>query len=264
MLRLWGEKPKKGTVVYGVSSAVSGGAGKAPGAKFWTYSKTLIAWREAGEHIVEEELRVTKQLTEYQLSTYVQEKAIADNALVALRLELQAPEEGKIRQATLIEILKPVSDPDLQNILDAYRTPVIVEHENFGNLILNRAYNWFEGQIVWLDKNIDLSLSISEGHDVGQALSVVEVLYSDASGWISLAKACASEKLLKTWNEHWREEDEAIKTHSDFVALLTLNTISVEPEGTFTFWFSDEEYFFGGHDIQVYGTLDDGFKDAHI
>ena len=51
--------------------------------------------------------------------------------------------------------------PQLQEILDEYHKPVIIQDEVLGQLELNKDYGCFEGEIDWLGKNVTLSLEVN-------------------------------------------------------------------------------------------------------
>ena len=67
--------------------------------------------------------------------------------------------------------------------------------------------------------------------------------------------------LLPLKNESWLGEDESTITAVQF--RMTLDSIIVHPDGSFEFWHTDGDLFWG-HSIQVTSSLSEGPTDADI
>ncbi len=70
-------------------------------------------------------------------------------------------------------------------------------------------------------------------------------------------------ELLDLKNSTWLEEDEAELDGDDFLKQISLETVSVDTEGFFEFWYDDGDLF-GGHSIMVSGSIKGGLNDAGI
>jgi hypothetical protein len=59
------------------------------------------------------------------------------------------------------------------------------------------------------------------------------------------------------------DEDEIELTADQFKGRMTLESITVHPNGSFTFWHNDGDMFWG-HSIEVSGSLTKGLRRADI
>jgi hypothetical protein len=73
----------------------------------------------------------------------------------------------------------------------------------------------------------------------------------------------AAKKLLGILNENWLGEGEEELSAEQFKSKIKLESISIESDGNFEFWYEDDGLF-GGHAIKVGGDFSDGPKDAGI
>lgn len=64
-------------------------------------------------------------------------------------------------------------------------------------------------------------------------------------------------------NDNWLDEDEHEVSADEFKQRMSLDAITVNPDGTFDFWHDDGDLFFG-HVIKVSGHIDSGLRDAGI
>ena len=58
-------------------------------------------------------------------------------------------------------------------------------------------------------------------------------------------------------NDAWLDEDETKFSKEEFKERLTLNSITVQADGQFEFWYDDGDLFLG-HSIRVNGSLSEG------
>ena len=79
--------------------------------------------------------------------------------------------------------------------------------------------------------------------------------------WNRRIRDYAVKELLAVENESWIDQDEPELTPDDFKDRMTLESITVDPNGSFDFWHDDGDLFWG-HAIQIGGNLAEGPKYA--
>jgi hypothetical protein len=142
------------------------------------------------------------------------------------------------------------------------QTPVIVQTSRFGELVLNRRLNWFEGSGMWLDDEIDVSFECGDNLDIRNQLELADLMFSQQHECSKRVNDFALEKKLDLANE-WREAGVEPISADEFLARMSLNSISFKNDGSFDFWHSDGDLFYG-HAIQISGSLADGLTHADI
>jgi len=70
-------------------------------------------------------------------------------------------------------------------------------------------------------------------------------------------------EILGLKNELWLAEGEAEANRTEFECKMVLESIKVEPDGSFEFWHNGGDLF-RGHSIMVSGNLEEGPNDAGI
>ncbi|WP_375345777.1 DUF2262 domain-containing protein [Priestia megaterium] len=97
-----------------------------------------------------------------------------------------------------------------------------------------------------------------------KALKTAHTLFEEQDKWSQKIRMYAAAELVDLANDWIQEEDEIEEmTEEMFMDLMSLDTISVYPEGDFDFYFSDGDMF-AGHSIIVEGNIDETFTRAQI
>ncbi len=166
--------------------------------------------------------------------------------------------------ALLEEVLEFNAESDAMNsVIKKLREPVYRDDSFFGRLQLNRKINQFEIRAPWLGTEIELLVSATELEEFEQAITVSKALWQAARKWDKRLREYAAVQLLDLKNEEWRDEDEKPVSRRQFKKRMRLNTVSAYPDGSFEFWFDDDDLFWG-HAIKIDGNLDDGPEHANI
>lgn len=166
----------------------------------------------------------------------------------------------------IVDVLEENSPcPALDEVLAEYRRPVVLEDEELGELTLDKDYDTFEGAIPWRDEDIDISLEVdSSSEDTWTAaVRAMKQMVADQDAWDRDMRAFAARELTQLACE-WRESaDEEVPeiTEESFAQRLDLTSIAMDPDGSFSAYFDDDDMFFG-HCVVVYGTLVDGVASA--
>lgn len=151
----------------------------------------------------------------------------------------------------------------LKEVAARLREPVTRVTKRFGTLILNPRIEWFEGKIKWNGQSVRATFTRDEDGEVDDSVKTGEALWKAQVRWKKRIEDFIIEDLLPLKNESWLGEGEKELTPKEFKARMSLDSISLEPDGVFEFWYNDGDLFFG-HSIQIRGTLADGPTDADI
>ena len=155
--------------------------------------------------------------------------------------------------------------PVLDEVLAEYRRPVVLKDEELGELSLDKDLDTFEGGVSWRGEDIDISLEVdSSSEDTWTAaVAAMKQMMTDQDRWDRDMRAFAARQLTELACE-WRESaDEEVPeiTEESFAQRIELTSIAMDPDGSFSAYFDDDDMFFG-HCVVVYGTLADGVASA--
>jgi len=140
---------------------------------------------------------------------------------------------------------------------------VVINTERFGELTLDRSIDWFEGRVNWNGQSVRVTFPTDEDQDISDALKVAEKLWDEQSSWKQQVDDYAVDELLSLKNQDWLDEDESPVTPEQFKSRMTLQSISIDRDGTIEFWHDDGDLFWG-HSIMISGSLAEGLTQADI
>ncbi|MBL9161026.1 MAG: DUF2262 domain-containing protein [Verrucomicrobiales bacterium] len=228
----------------------------------WTVSVPLAAWKPIGSQLRTSGLNVRKNVQEAEISSCLGNVEPYD--VIRLRVRIAIEPRDDVTEALLIELIgKDSSDPELRSHAIKLQEEVSFVDPLLGKFVLNRGLNWFESTVDWCGSPISLTINAEIPIEVEKSLVGAKELWDSQEEWHQRVLTCASKHLLSLKNEGWLQMGEPDLTEGEFLKMLTLESISIEPDGLFEFWFDDGEIFFG-HSIMVSGTLAEGPKDAGI
>lgn len=240
-------------------SGVTGG--RFGGAVMWTLALPLVAWRQAGLPVEHSELRVQKPVTDEELKVF-QERA-KSYAVVRVKARLAGLNAAGHPRALLVDFLGEDSDAELQAQAQKLQEPVTFEDRQFGTFTLDRRVDWYEAETHWMSKPVRLSFNADEPDKMGKSLATARQLWADESAWQQKIDRCALEHLLDLKNDNWLGEEETEVSPEEFAERMRIESISVQSDGSFEFWYDDGDLFWG-HTIMVSGSLESGCTDAGI
>lgn len=182
----------------------------------------------------------------------------------------------------LLEILEEnVQHPELLQLQEYYKTPVILENET-GKFTLDREFSWFSGTVDWFGYEFNICLETDEdnGDTADKSFEVLKELYENRSDWNEKLKNFAADKLLENANDWLQDEladedadnplkndDSANKpeeiTKESFMERIWLESIVISPEGDITCYYYDDDMFWG-HTIEVDANISGEIDDAYI
>jgi len=248
--------------VVGVVSPVGVSGGRSGGEELWMLRLVLDAWRIAGGQMQTRPLRIQRKLTDPELKQL--QKAVPPDAVVRLRARVVL-ESPFGEPAGLLDCFvgREQSDTELNRYALQLQQPVHHQDPVFGTLTLDRRVSSFSGAAAWRGRAVALHLSAKTPADLDAALRTAHSLWQAQDQWHERILDFAVQQLLPLKNESWLGEDEAEITAAQFKQRMALKAISAHPDGSFDFWHSDGDLFWG-HLIEVAGNLREGPKRADI
>lgn len=78
----------------------------------------------------------------------------------------------------------------------------------------------------------------------------MEAATANLSALDDAARRYAAGELVEAKNDAWLDEDEEELTEIDFAGKMTLESVTLDEDGTLTFWYEDGDLFWG-HTICV-------------
>ena len=171
------------------------------------------------------------------------------------------------------EVVKAHEDcPELQDVLDEYHKPVVIEDKVLGVLTLDKDYGAFEGEIKWCGTDVLLSLEVNAESKPSwtRARSAAKKLLAECEIWDKAMRELAANNLTQLANEWLSQDDENARnpeidpiTEEEFAWRIRMVNLVVTSGGSFTAYFDCDEMF-SDHAVTVYGSLKKGVKDANI
>lgn len=116
----------------------------------------------------------------------------------------------------------------------------------FGTLKYDSNLNWWTGRSKFQDKKIILHIAADETNKfepIQKAKDRLKELKIIAFDQI------AAEKLLTLFNDSWNNNDHSLSPE-EFASTITLESITLEVNGSSSIWFKDGDLF-AGHSIHV-------------
>lgn len=248
--------------VTGLVDASGAGGYSAPGDDQTTLMFKLATWRIGTGPLSAVPLDLRRRLPRKEFDRLWAE--IKADSIIRITAQVLTDEPGQEPEGIFHEYQGTVdSDRELNAALERALEPTTYETSQFGVLEFDRRYEWYEGQVRWLDSTITLTLSAESADELPPLLSTAEALWADQANWNRRIQDYAVAQLLPLKNEAWLEEGESPVTPEEFRQRMELQSIGIEPDGQFTFWHNDGDLFWG-HSIQICGNVTDGPDSADI
>jgi hypothetical protein len=248
--------------VLGVLAASGVGGSWSQGDTWWTLGFGFASWRIAGGPLRTQELFVRRKVRENVIDKY--RKLVKPNVVTRIRARVLEDSVFDRPEALLVKVVgRDKSDAELNAEVNRLQQPVRIKDKTFGTFTLDRRVDWYEGKAAWNGHKVRLTLSAHEPADIERALQVARTLWRAQRSWSVKVLAYAVNQLLPLKNDNWLSEDEQPLSPKQFKARMTLDSITVSPEGSFEFWHDDGDLFWG-HAIHISGSLGDGLTNADI
>lgn len=248
--------------ITGVVSARGVGAAKSRGDELWSLLMTFDAWRVGSGPIRTESLTVHCKVSEEEL--HALQNRIGAETVIKIRARVSDENVFGSPQALMEEFIeRNTSDSELHDYLAQLQKPVTHQNGLFGTFTLDRRLSWYTTGTSWNGEPVDLNLSVESPEELDAVLQAAHTLWDDEAAWNHRIQGYAVQELLPLKNESWLDEDEVELTAEQFKSRMTLEAVTVYPDGSFEFWHDDGDLFWG-HSIQISGSLSEGPTDADI
>lgn len=249
------------TIIAGVVGANGPAGGTSYPSEIWSLHLSLVAWKEVGGDINRSRLIVSGDMTRDMLKEL--QSRIRAESLIQFRARLSLDSPFGDARARMIELLRESNDEQLHGALADYCRDVTVKHPRFGEMVLNRSVDWFEGSPEWQGKAVRIAVTHDENGSLDASFETAEKLFEDSSGWSRKIEECALSRLLDLKNDAWLENGQTSVSGEEFLQHMELESITVYADGSFEFWYNDGDLFWG-HAILVTGSVKEGPTDADI
>lgn len=257
MLRkLFSKKPRTSRVNILVDELGVVGAGRSAQEVFWTVRLGLLAYIDEVGRLHAGAKKLVWTISQQELD---QGAHHLFEPLTAYHIEV-------VEQSDHLEFVRlldtAVLDERLQKILIAYQKPVVYDDAHAGRLTLNKAFNWYEGQVSWAGKAINLFVHSQDGQLSSKTSENLHQLLESADVWDQEARYQASLALLDL-AEHWAQEGDEPLSQTSFANRLSAYSLIIEVDGSWTLECDDDDVF-AGHHVQIDFDQNFHFLEASI
>lgn len=175
-----------------------------------------------------------------------------------------ASEDFDWDEARLVELIgADTSDSEMNEYLAEIQKPVTYQDPQLGVFTLNRDYDLFQSKAQWNGQEIELTLNVKELDENNAALKTAHQLWDQQGDWDKRVRQYLEQEMLPVKNDSWRDDGEAEVGVAEFRAKTELESILVNDDDSFEFWFDDGEMF-GYHMLYCRGELTRGFFQASL
>ena len=249
--------PTASTIIGLVDAGGSSGASLGRSDE-WRLSFNLVGWRYPGSAVVIGNRRCELPVSKGDL------RSLMDLVKPYSIVDVEIDESSTAAMTKLRRIVHVgASDPELEQLATELQQPIVVQDATLGRLEYDRKYGWFTGRAEWCGQVVRVRVCCAGPDDRAGALAAAARLFAEQAEWHRRVREYAVEKLLPLKNRSWLDEDEAEKSADEFLAKMSIESISLDESGDVTFWHDDGGLFLG-HAISISGTLSEGLTNANI
>jgi hypothetical protein len=200
-------------VIDGVVSPSSQGGWSGENDGYEVHCFSFAAWRRPGEPIVKRDLTILRPVPpDGDYWGDFPKHSIQ-------RISVLLSTDGT--RAVFARAL-PVDSPneELQEIANELQKPVVFPTERFGDLVLDRRVDWFEGESQWNGQTIRVTFPAVDDRVSDEDLRIAEALWSDQAVWKKRIDEYVIKELLELKNDAWLDEHESKLTAEQFLAAI--------------------------------------------
>ncbi len=143
----------------------------------------------------------------------------------------------------------------LEDFLDEYKTPTIIEDAVLGTLTAENSEACLSGNIKWNNIDVEIGLEI-------ESIEKTKEMSAGSKSWDKKFKDALAEEYFEDAKEYF-EEDEKNTSKEEFAEYFILESIFVHKSGEFYASFNSEVYL-ADHTIYINGNLDEGIIDITL
>lgn len=255
---------------------LAGGRGASKRNGFWDVAHYFLAYVDCQTGALhEDEGRLVFAVSDEESEAGGVLDRFRQEAIYRVRARKKVPQEvpegvsaSSQNQFLLVEVLEGnPTCPALEEVLERYLTPIVVNDDVLGELTLNKDYGMFEGDLLWQGERVEVSLEVDPACEDSwtAARQAMKAMLADQGRWDRDMRDSAARELTQLACEWRQSADEEVPEISEesFARRIDLNSIAMDPDGSFSAYFDDDDMFFG-HCVVVYGTLADGVASANM
>ncbi|QUH28503.1 DUF2262 domain-containing protein [Vallitalea guaymasensis] len=251
-------KNKEQKVIIGIISSKGSSGGRGQGQELWNFSFNLEYWYTNNSQINTENLRVTKNVQDVELRKMMN-KAVGETVVKILYTGDII--NGKVEFDSILDY--NFYDSKLQPYIEDIRKDIIYNDNELGNFILNKSVDTYCCILDWCGIKAELVMETNEEIELVDLIEKYKERFTEQMYWNTKVKKFASKELISLKNDSWLEDDEKEMSELEFQSSMSLESLVLYTDDSYTFWYNDGDLF-GGHVIIVEGNLDDGLLRAEI
>ena len=176
--------------------------------------------------------------------------AIQPYRIVHMRVRLAEYRQGTHR-AHIEEIVKSVlRDDPLESIAEGLKQPLVVRDEQLGDFTLDRSIGYFDGQIRYRWRRVELSVQAATPDELRQHLKAFKLLISNLKEIDAQARKSVTHELQEIYNTSWREPWRPVFRGNDLGRKIRLKNVTFNPGSRLTLWY-DAGRLFCDHEVEV-------------
>jgi len=245
----------------GIVDASGVSAAKSRGQELWSLLLSFAAWRIGDGPLRTVCLTIRRRVNDEELEQF--ESEIDAEAVIRIRARVAEDNVYGVAQAYLEEFTGLVTDDTPLNAqLADLQKPKTFDDDQFGTFTFDRTVSWYAADVEWGGEEIQLTLNATDPEEIAACLEAARELWANESSWKARIEDYAVQELLPLKNDAWLGEETEF-TPDAFKQKMTLQSISIHPDGEFDFWHDDGDLFWG-HSIQIGGNLSEGPNSADV
>ena len=257
---------KDAIVITGVVGSIGGGGGALAKDGTWTGSFNLVVWRQGDGPIQQRTLRVEiPNQKDSQLARW----ASIFPARTLVRFAIEAPvQTGEFLDwAQLRAPLKAKPAPDLLEAADPILNPPGFSDPEFGEFAADTTFpEWLVQQRDWMGQSVRLVLDLETEEngvraDPHKAIETLRTLWNEREAWDARIREAIAKEYYSIWLENWREDAEPMLDREAFKRRFIFDEPSVRADGSFGFYYGDDNLFWG-HSMSV--SYDPETDELHV
>lgn len=249
--------------ILGVVQPPGAGGAKNGNEELWSLVFSVHPWKRQGGPLDSRKLRLVQDgFTNDQLRLSM--RSIKPYTVLRARIRLFEPRPNLLLSAEVLEVHNR-NDPDAEfrELASEQQRPIVLAHPLFGQLTFNRGHESFQATLALAGQPIEVSIQAYDEAPDAALLAVAELFWKNQAHWDHRLREFAAAQLIDLKNDTWLQEDEKPLTEAEFIKRLTPNSMGFDPPDHFTIYYNDGDTF-GGHAIEIRGTLSKGPQSAHL
>lgn len=185
---------------------------------------------------------------------------------IRCRESIEPPVDKYFGQCYMVceQINDGATDLRLEKLKAKLSKPVYIDDPEIGHLELDFEFSSFEGNIDWLGHACTVSLETDRdgGKTAKNALAHLKKIYSDREEWDKKFRDYAVGHMIDTISNQVFDGSEI--TSEILYSVLQISSLSIDPRGMITAYYSDSADMLGGHAIGIMATVGGVFIQADL